>query len=70
VLSGEATDTNFIAFGLSRPGLEPTIDHTQVEHSNHYATEAAPEIFEKKRQLHVPSKWLICSLIFTQNINI
>jgi len=25
VLSGEATNTNFIVFGLTRPGLEPTI---------------------------------------------
>jgi len=28
VLSGEATNTNFIVFGLTRPGLEPTIYHT------------------------------------------
>jgi len=25
VLSGEAANTNFIVFGLTRPGLEPTI---------------------------------------------
>jgi hypothetical protein len=25
MLSGEATNTNFIAFGLNLPGLEPTI---------------------------------------------
>jgi len=28
MLSGEATNTNFIVFGLTRPGLEPTIYHT------------------------------------------
>jgi hypothetical protein len=28
MLSGEATNTNFIVFGFTRPGLEPTIYHT------------------------------------------
>jgi hypothetical protein len=36
VLSGEATNTNFIVFGLTRPGIEPTIYHTRGDHSNHY----------------------------------
>ena len=27
---------NFIVYGLTRPGLEPTIYHTQREHTNHY----------------------------------
>jgi hypothetical protein len=40
VLSGEATHTNFIVFGLTRPGLEPTIYRTRGEHANHYATDA------------------------------
>ena len=40
VLSGEATQINFIVFGLTRPGLEPTIYHTRGEHANHYATDA------------------------------
>ena len=35
VLSGEATNTNFIVFGLTRPGLEPTIYRTRGEHANH-----------------------------------
>ena len=38
--SGEATNTNFIVFGLTRPGLEPTIYHTRGEHANVYATDA------------------------------
>ena len=38
VLSGEATNTNFIVFGLTQPGLEPTIYRTRGEHANHYAT--------------------------------
>jgi hypothetical protein len=33
--SREATNTNFIVFGLTRPGLEPTIYHTRGEHANH-----------------------------------
>ena len=39
VLSGEASNTNFIVFGLTRLGLEPTIYRTQGEHANHYATD-------------------------------
>ena len=39
VLSGESTNTNVIVFGLTRPGLEPTIYHTRGEHSNRYATD-------------------------------
>jgi hypothetical protein len=40
VLSGEATNTNFIVFGLTLPGLEPTIYRTRGEPANHYATDA------------------------------
>ena len=40
VLSNEATNTNFIVFDLTRPGLEPMIYHTQGEHGNHYYTVA------------------------------
>jgi len=36
VLSGEATNTNFIVFGLTRPALEPAIYRTRDEHTNHY----------------------------------
>ena len=36
VLSGEATNTNFIVFGLTLSGLEPTIYRTRGEHANHY----------------------------------
>ena len=38
VLSGEATNTNCIVFGLTRPGLEHTIYHTRDELANHYTT--------------------------------
>jgi hypothetical protein len=39
VLSGEAANTNFIVFGLTRPGLEPTIYCTRGEHAKHYTTD-------------------------------
>ena len=32
--------TNFVVFGLTRPGLEPTIYRTRGDHANHYATDA------------------------------
>jgi hypothetical protein len=38
--SGETTNSNFIVFGLTRPGLEPTIYRTRGEQANHYATDA------------------------------
>ena len=40
VLSGEATYTNLIVFGLIRPGLEPTIYHIRGKHANHYVIDA------------------------------
>ena len=40
MLSGEATNTNFIDFGSTRPRLEPTIYRTRGKHTNHYATDA------------------------------
>ena len=40
MLSGEATNTNFIVFGLTRLGLEPMIYCTRGEHANHYNTVA------------------------------
>jgi len=40
VLSEEATNTNFIVFGLTRSRHESTIYHTRGEHTNHYTTDA------------------------------
>jgi hypothetical protein len=37
MLSRKATNTNFIAFGWTRQGLEPTIYHTWGIHANHVA---------------------------------
>jgi hypothetical protein len=39
LLSGEATNTNLIVFGLTRSGLKPTIYRTRGEHANHYSTD-------------------------------
>ena len=40
MLSGEATNANFIVFGLTRSGLEPTIIYrTRGVHANHYTTD-------------------------------
>jgi hypothetical protein len=43
VLRGEATNINFIVFGLTQSGLEPTNYCTQGEHAHHYATDAVIE---------------------------
>ena len=40
ILSGKATNTNFIVFGLTQSGLEPTNYCTQGEHAKHYTTDA------------------------------
>ena len=50
VVSGEATNTNFIIFGLIRSGLEPTIYRTGGEHANHYTTDAV-QILENSDSL-------------------
>jgi hypothetical protein len=46
VLSGEATNTNFKVFGLSRPGpgLKSTLYRTRGEHANHYTTDAVVKL--------------------------
>jgi hypothetical protein len=36
ILSGEATNTNFIVFDLTQLGLEPMIYRTRGKHANHY----------------------------------
>jgi hypothetical protein len=56
VLIGEATNTNFIVFGLTRPGLEHTIYRTRGEHANHYATDA---VFTKLHLLDIKNIFII-----------
>jgi len=40
VFSGEATNTNFIVYGLTRSWLEHTIYHSRGELTNNYTTDA------------------------------
>jgi hypothetical protein len=50
MLSGEATNTNFVDFGWNRSGLEPKIYRTQGEHANQYTTDAVKiNIFLEER---------------------
>jgi hypothetical protein len=44
MLSEEATNTNFIVFGLTGLGLEPMIYCTLGEEANHYTADAVPSI--------------------------
>ena len=46
MLSGEATNTIVIVFGLTRPGLESKIYSTRGENANHYATIAVYRTLE------------------------
>ena len=39
MLSREATNINFIVFGLTQSGFEPTIYRTRDEYANHYTTD-------------------------------
>jgi hypothetical protein len=43
MLSGEATNTNFIVFDWTRSELELTIYRTRGEHANYYAIDAVTE---------------------------
>jgi hypothetical protein len=40
MLSGEATNINFIVFDLTKPGLKPTIYRIRGEHASHHTTDA------------------------------
>ena len=40
MLNEEATNTNFILFGLTQAWLEPAIYHTPGEHANYYTNDA------------------------------
>ena len=46
MLSGEATNTNFIVFGLTQLRLEPMIYRTRGESANHYATDEVQIFFK------------------------
>ena len=62
MLSGEATNINFIVFALTRSGLKPTIYCTGGEHANHYTTDSVMlyknQIFNNKKK-----QWSNASLL-------
>jgi hypothetical protein len=53
MLSGEATNTNVIVFGLTRLGIEPKIYHTGGKHANHYSTNVAVRDSNLARHLNL-----------------
>ena len=61
VLSREATNTNFIVFCLTRPGLESMIYRTWDKHANHYATDAVKNLkyvnVYNNRYMNFPYCW-------------
>jgi hypothetical protein len=63
LLSGEATNTNFIVFGLTRSGLEPMIYRTLGEHTNHYTTNAVQN--ELMVLYLITTNYNIYSILFT-----
>ena len=68
MLSGEAANTNFKVFGLTRPGLEPTIYLTWSEH--HYATDAViPELVWVKYTSLFCIFGIVWNVIYEKNLN-
>ena len=51
-LRGEATNTNFIVFGLTLPGFEQMIYCTRGENANNYATDAVLKWYAGSSCLH------------------
>ena len=53
-------NTNFIVFGLTRPGFESTIYHTPGQHANHYTTDAVISLYKTIRTcIHTYKKKLL-----------
>ena len=59
MLSGEATNINFIIFGVTPQGLEPTIYHTRGQHASHYTTDAVMTSSDMDSQRYYYYKLLI-----------
>ena len=62
MISEEATHTNFIVFGLTRPGLEPAIYITGSEHANHYTNDA---VIQKEKKYSKIIK--VCETVSSTN---
>jgi hypothetical protein len=63
MFSGETTNTNFIIFGLTRLGLEPTIYRTLGEHANHYATDVVTHSVLKFENKSISTPHKICVVL-------
>ena len=61
ILSGEATNTNFIVFGLTRPGLEPMIYRTQGKSLHHRCMKYNNDFYTSNNFLNII--WS-CELIY------
>ena len=71
MLSGEATNTNFNVFGLTRPGLEPIIYSTRGEHVQ---IEIGCQIFKylylwKITQLFLPLNCVRACIFLANNVS-
>ena len=70
-----ATNTNFIVFGLTRPGFEPTIYRTRGEHVTHYANDAVSRDIGEIRinaddfhsPYHLAFSYAICGHVYAYN---
>jgi hypothetical protein len=62
VRSGGATNTIFIVFDLTRPGMELVIYRTQGEHANHYTMDAVKVLLISRVERHV-YPWTVVSVI-------
>ena len=60
MLSRCATNTNFIVFDLTKPGLTFIIYHIQGNHGNHYTTNAVLLTFKTKKCSNIKTRlWWI-----------
>ena len=64
MLSGEATNTNFIVFGFTRQVLKPTIYRTRGEHANHYTTDAV----DVKENLNLKKVFCVCMYLYSMGL--
>jgi hypothetical protein len=55
MISGDATNTNFIVFGLTRLGVKPKIYRTRGKHANHYTTDLIYETNKIKAHINDPT---------------
>ena len=63
VLSGEAAKINYIVFGITPPGLEPTIYRTRGEHAIHYTTDVVQTVEKTKLLIHHYKKYVVQIMI-------